>query len=531
VRRDPAGELPRVAAALLTAPRAAQAPVLAGEEALDAGALSVLVRGLAELEELGEQLEAHELISVLEQLPVRAGVAPGPGIVLLAEPLAVRARRFRTVFVCGLQEGVFPRPGAPDPFLADERRRELAAGSRLRLGLREDALARERYLFYACISRATEQVVLSYSSSDEEGNLALPSPFIADVAELLDSEWAGRRRTRLLADVVWKPGEAPTARDHARALAASAAPALGAPPTPRYELTDAALAQVRHRELASAGALESYADCPVKWLVERELQPERFDLESDPLARGSYMHAVLERLLTRLGGPVTPDSLPRALAILDELAEELPAPVAQGRPAAVRAAARNSIAADLRRYLEHEAASGSGWGLAGLEVRFGFTDEEGSLPALELDGDVRLRGVIDRIDTDGAGRAAVRDYKSGSARAEHPGARWAADRQLQVALYMLAVRQLLGLEPVGGFYQPLGGGDLRPRGAYRDDVDLGAGVVDRDQRSGDELGELLDDAARRAVELAGELRAGRLTPCPETCTRDGCAFPGICRAV
>jgi len=124
----------------------------------------------------------------------------------------------------------------------------------------------------------------------------------------------------------------------------------------------------------------------------------------------------------------------------------------------------------------------------------------------------------------------VRDYKSGSARPEHQGARWAADRQLQVALYMLAVRQLLDLEPVAGFYQPLGGGDMRPRGVYLEGATPGEGLVGNDARDQDELDELLDEARARAVALALRLRAGELEPCPSTCSRDGCKYPGICRA-
>ncbi|HWE32788.1 MAG TPA: PD-(D/E)XK nuclease family protein [Solirubrobacteraceae bacterium] len=528
---DPVGGLRHVAASLLVAPRAGSAPVLGVSESLDARAVGVLVRALDDLSELNEELEPAELISVLAELPVRAGLAAAPGRVLLAEPLAIRARRFRAVFVCGLQEGVFPRPGVPDPFLSDERRRELATAAGLRLGVREDTLARERYLFYACVSRATERVVLSWCSSDEEGNLALPSPFIADVAELFEPGWLERRRTRLLADVVWPPSQAPVAREWERSAAAAGAPAAGEPPAPRYALTEAALALVRHSELLSAGALEGYADCPVRWLVQRELQPERFDPESDSLARGSYIHVVLERLLARLAGPVTPESLPDALRLLAELIKEVPTPIGAGRPAPVRAAALAQIEADLRRYLEHEAGSGPGWRQAGLELRFGFADEESSLPALSLgDGEVRVRGVIDRVDVDGAGHAIVRDYKSGSVRQRHPSARWGADRQLQVPLYMLAVRQLLGLEPAAGFYQPLGGGDLRARGAFVEGASVG-GVVDRDARSPEEVDELLDDAAARAVALALRLRSGDVTPCPETCTRGGCAFPGICRAV
>ena len=172
---------------------------------------------------------------------------------------------------------------------------------------------------------------------------------------------------------------------------------------------------------------------------------------------------------------------------------------------------------------------GSEWPVKGIELRFGFDSEE-SLPALELDEDVRLRGIIDRVDADIEGHAIVRDYKSGSARPEHQGARWATDRQLQVALYMIAVRELLGLEPVAGFYQPLGGGDLRARGVFLKGAAPGERLVGNDGRSSEEIEELLDEARWRALALAGRLRAGELEPCPATCSRDGCKYPGICRA-
>ena len=64
-------------------------------------------------------------------------------------------------------------------------------------------------------------------------------------------------------------------------------------PSPLHSLSDSALRHVRHSEILSGGALETYGDCPVKWLVERELQPARFEPDPDPIVRGSYMHAVL----------------------------------------------------------------------------------------------------------------------------------------------------------------------------------------------------------------------------------------------
>ena len=55
-------------------------------------------------------------------------------------------------------------------------------------------------------------------------------------------------------------------------------------------------------------------------------------------------------------------------------------------------------------------------------------------------------------------------------------------------------------------------------------------MVATDARAGEELDEMLADAAERAVALAGALRAGELEPCPQTCSRDGCRYPAICRS-
>jgi ATP-dependent helicase/DNAse subunit B len=540
---DIPAELARHARRLFSLPHRGSAALLDTDEEQDAHALAALLRAVGELEELGlgDQLSGTRVLDLLEELELAPRAPALSGAVLLAEPLAIRARRFRAVFVCGLGEGEFPLPGASEPFLSDEQRHELALSAGLRLAPAESALERERYLFYACLSRAGERIALSYRSSDEEGNLALPSPFIADVADLFVPEWPERRRRRLLADVVWSADEAPTERERALAAAHERSLRGGSVPGPSSDegpgvrvLGEAALAHVRHSEVVSGGALESFADCPVRWLVERELAPERFDPEPDALTRGSYMHTALEETIARLEGPVTAESLPDAVRILDDVLQELPPTIAAGRPEPVREAMLRGVAADLTRYLEREAAGGAGWEPRGLELRFGFTDEQGSLPLLPLRrGDERafLRGVIDRVDVDpeGSRRAIVRDYKSGSARPEHQVARWQADRQLQVALYMIAVRELLGLEPVAGLYQPLGGGDLRPRGVFLEGTPIGSGVVANDAREQAALDEVLAEAEERAVELAMELRSGRLEPCPQTCSRDGCRYPGICR--
>ena len=528
---DPGAQLCALARRVFAIPHRRAAATLTAAEGLDARALATLIRAIEEIAELGQPPSRDELVALLDELTVDGRVDGGDDEVLLAEPLEIRARRFRAVFVCGLQEGEFPRPARLDPFLSDERRRELAACSGLRLRPLDDALDRERYLFYTTISRATELVALSYRSCDEEGNLELRSPFVADVAELFGSSWSERRARRLLADVVWDPDEAPTAAELARSMAAARAPAAGERPTVARTLGEVSLARLRHTEILSAGALESYADCPVKWLVERELRPGTLEPESEAIARGNVMHEALERVLSELGEPLTPASLQAAREILERvLAADGGTRLGVGRPEVVREAALWAIEADLRRYLAQESRAGADLRVAALEQKFGF-DEEGSLPALELGEGadrVLVRGAIDRIDVDGHGRAIVRDYKSGAYRPAWPAARWGADRQLQVALYLLVVQDLTPFQPAAGFYQPLRGDDLRARGMYLDGTDFGA--VSGDARGPDEFADQLVQASDRAVALATTLRSGALTPCPQTCTREGCAYPGICRS-
>ena len=67
---------------------------------------------------------------------------------------------------------------------------------------------------------------------------------------------------------------------------------------------------------------------------------------------------------------------------------------------------------------------------------------------------MRLRGRIDRVDVGAGGEALVYDYKSGKAPLP---TQWVARGDLQIALYVRVVEQLLGLTRVGGFYQPLSG--------------------------------------------------------------------------
>ena len=123
----------------------------------------------------------------------------------------------------------------------------------------------------------------------------------------------------------------------------------------------------------------------------------------------------------------------------------------------------------------------------------------------------------------------MRDYKTG--RTTFPVAKWEDKNRLQVALYMLAVRELMGLEPVGGLYVSLGNGE-KPRGLVRRDAasSLGGGVAANDTRDEAGFEDQLHRARERVSELAARMRSGEVRPCPETCAwNGGCSYPSICR--
>ena len=533
---------------LFCAPRRAAASVLGADERDEASALAAGRRALGELRELariapelapataGELARSLARVELIGEEAGRGAVAgPGAaggnspsGAVAVLDPLALRARRVRALFVCGLQEGVFPARARPQPFLAEEERRRLAEVSGLRLGEQEDVLAAERYLLYAAVSRPQERLFLSWHVADDEGEATSRSLFVDDVCDLFADSLCELRARRPLGAVDGLP---------------AGGSSRGAAPASRALRDERLLAQLREH-VWSPSSLERWIACPMSWFVERMLRPDRFDPDPEPLARGALAHAALKDTLEGLrretgSARLTPASLARARELLEralaENAAEHPLSTTPERGTAVR----RRLQADLERYLEHAAAAESPLEPFALELGFGFaegerhagTDEHGEaseLPALELGDGVRLRGRIDRVDASAGGEAVVYDYKGGRAPA---GARWIRDGSVQVALYMRAVESLLRMSVVGGFYQPLTGEDLRARGVLDGDAGIELECVRSDVLEHDEARELVEQAVALALAAAGEAGRGELQARPPTCAfRGGCMFPSICRS-
>jgi ATP-dependent helicase/DNAse subunit B len=527
---------------LFSAPRRRAAELLSVEALDEARALAEGARVLAQLRELARlapelaPATAAELARVLAKVELFSGDRPAPGAVAVLDPLALRARRVRTLFVCGLQEGVFPARARVQPLLSEQERRRLAEVSGLRLGEQVDLLAAERYLLYAAVSRPEEHLVLSWHSADDEGQTTPRSLFVDDVCDLFEQGLFTSRARRALGAV-----DAP-ARLGAP-VAASAGVHDGAGDGARSERPDEPLRDARLlEELAarpwSASAMERWIGCPVAWFVQRLLRPDALDPDPEPLAQGSLRHTALERTLMRLreetgSARLTHANLARARELLAEAMQEGEV----GKPLSVsperRVAVRRRLQADLDRYLAREAEGEAPLEPRELELGFGVLEgddrgEPSELPAFELGGGVQLRGRIDRLDVGEHGEAVVYDYNGG--KVPLGASKWIEDGKLQVALYMSAVEQLLGVRVVGGFYQPLTGDDLRPRGVLDGDSGIELDCVSSDVREHDEVRELLDRALSAARDVAAQAAAGRLQARPDSCAfRGGCEFPTICR--
>jgi RecB family exonuclease len=442
------------------------------------------------------------------------------------------------MFVASLQDGDFPRRDTGGPLLSDEARAGLA------LPPRKKAEVEDRYLFSVCLSRPKQRLWLSWRSADDEGGATARSPFIDEVREMLDpplpsdleqrdEALAAEAAGRGVADSVFSPGMAPSRRELLRAEAALAGD--GALPRERLRPGPLSLEPVKERmramELFGPSTLEEYATCPYRWFVDHELQPQRIGPEEESLDVGSVAHQVLEALYDAPPADRKPtranvgEWIGRARVLIDELG-----PGRLPRERADTAAALRRVEGLVVAFLADEARASTPFTPEHAEASFGFDrSDKGPLP-LAGGG---VHGQIDRIDLGPDGEALVQDYKSG-ANVEGGAGMLERKGRLQLQLYMLAARELWGLDLAGGLYRPLGGRkDRQPKGLLRKSSrdDLASLDPRRNDHLDDEAFErVLSEAQAKAEEIIEAMHRGDIgrRPIHNSCP-DYCDFQQICR--
>jgi len=481
-----------------------------------------VVDDLGRLDAVGEPASPGVFEALLEE---RLASEPEPRAeerrarVFVGSVSSARGLAFDRLFLLGLTERVFPRPVRQDPLLPD-RERERIRGLEGTLPLRRDAPGEEAFLFALTLAAAPERTLSWSRIEPAEARPRVPSAFLLDAVSrdrgmLVDDGALDAIADRVPLDRLVPAGriaaerpEDPVPHDPARRIDAwnaidaaefdrlVAAGAVGAGRfdrlaglsspglrrsvlrhdlrwrTPYFTPADGvlesetALAALERRiggRAWSASGLETYADCPYRFFVEKVLGVERLEPPESldritPLDRGSLIHAVLRRFLAEHGGDLAAgaasgDGRARLKAALAEVCrretERVGAVTPVGFPLTWSVDAQR-LADDLGAWLDFELDRPDPLRPEAFELAFGGradpddTDRRSTGVPVTLDlpsaGETEFQGRIDRVDLDAAGtRARVTDYKTGRKydSAEEVGVE--GGLHLQLPIYLLAL--------------------------------------------------------------------------------------------
>ncbi|MFE9422980.1 ATP-dependent helicase [Kitasatospora sp. NPDC006697] len=411
------------------------------------------------------EVEAQDIAA--DTLTVRAA---RPEAVRLMTAHRSKGLEWRLVVVAGVQEGLWP----------DLRRRgSLLEADRIgRDGLAEPLtpgalLAEERRLFYVAATRAKERLIVTAvkapaEDGDEPSRLLrelyreetdprtgkvlarTPAVTVADVAHRPRRPLSVAALVAELRAVTVDPSRSPELRRAAAerlARLATATDETGAPLVPQahpdrwWGLADLTSNPVPLREpelpvQLSGSGLEQLENCSLQWFLTKEVGAQ--GATSGAQGFGNVLHALADEV----GSGRTPADLAVLLERLDSVWDAL-AFDAPWKSDQEKGNARTA----LERFLHWHVLERDRTTLA-TEHDFDLT-----LPVGEVA--VRIRGVLDRVEQDAAGRAYVVDFKTGK---QAPSDRSLPEHR-QLAVYQLAVREgaldgLLNERP------PLGGAEL-----------------------------------------------------------------------
>jgi superfamily I DNA/RNA helicase/RecB family exonuclease len=427
----------------------------------------------------------------------------GDGVAVVSAHAAL-GREWDFVVIAGLQEGLWPNVVPRGGVLATQQLVDVLDGIADGTSTRAPLLAEERRLLIAALGRARSRVLVTAVDGDEGDDALLPSPFCDELAALAterpDGDADPVRAPRVLAPsavvgrlraVVCAPEGA--VDDEARICAATQLARLveaGVPcasPAQWYATTAVSTDQPlwsgdEHVVTLSPSKLQTLADCPLRWLLERHGGSEGRDVRS---ALGTLVHALVS------DGEKTEGQM---LAELESVWKALPFDAAWHS-----ANELERHRAMLTAFIEWRAQTRGELTEVGTEI-----DVDGVVaPSGSGQPGVRVRGRVDRLERDAEGRLVVVDVKTGKS----PVSKDDAQRHAQLAMYQLAIAE--GVLPQG---DEAGGGRL----VYLGKIGV-AGATERDQNPMTTDGR--DEWHERVRQAAGATRG------PEFVARinDGCA--------
>ncbi|MFF7193925.1 ATP-dependent helicase [Streptomyces sp. NPDC008079] len=461
-----------------------------------------------------EELSAHDIVA-----DTLGGPAVRPDAVRLMTAHRSKGLEWRLVVVAGVQDGVWPDLRRRGSLLEADRIGTDGLAPPLSQGA---LLAEERRLFYVAATRARERLlVTAVKSANDDGDQ--PSRFLAELGVPPQDVTHRSRRPLAVAALVAElrattvdPAASPALRDAAaRRLAKLAAlnddgyalvPA--AHPDRWWGLYEPTRSTVPLRDrdqpvVLSGSALDQLANtCALQWFLGREVKAEPPSTAAQGF--GNVVHVLADEVASG-----------RAPADLDVLMERLDSvwdALAFDAPWKSRQEKENARAA-LERFLRWHVMERGRTPVA-TEHGFDVTLEAG-------DARVRIRGSMDRVETDAEGNAYVVDFKTGRSKptaaevTHHP----------QLAVYQLAVREG-AVDPLFNDTRPPSGGaelvQLRLGATRKEGGETVPAVQRQEPLAGEWAQELLAEAAGRVLDE-------RFTPSTgQHCAN--CAFRAACTA-
>ncbi|WP_079062534.1 ATP-dependent helicase [Streptomyces pseudovenezuelae] len=463
-----------------------------------------------------EEIDAEDIAAdTLTRRAVR------PDAVRLMTAHRSKGLEWRLVVVAGVQEGLWP----------DLRRRgSLLEADRIgRDGLAEPLtpgalLAEERRLFYVAATRARERlVVTAVKAPADDGDQ--PSRFLTELG-VEPKDVTGRPRRPLsvaalvaeLRATTVDPRVSDTLREAAaRRLARLAALADedGRPLVPSahpyrwwgmFEPTESKV-PLRNRDqpvVLSGSALDQLANtCALQWFLGREVKADAPATVAQGF--GNVVHVLADE--------VASGHTPADLAVLMERLDSVWNALAFDAPWKSAQEKENARVA-LERFLKWHVMDRTGRTPVASEHDFDVTLEAGEV-------EVRIRGQMDRVETDAEGRAYVVDFKTG----KQPVSSAEVEQHPQLAVYQLAVREGAVDEAFDGVRPEPGGAELvqlRQGAPKRDGGETLPKVQAQEPLEGEWVGDLLATAAGKVLDERFTPNAG------QHCTH--CAFRASCSA-
>jgi superfamily I DNA/RNA helicase/RecB family exonuclease len=433
--------------------------------------------------------------------------ARGDGVSLVTAHGAA-GREWTVVAIAGVQEGSWPDLRLRGSLLGVERLVDLLSGvDGDGVSATAPILAEERRLFYVAASRAKQTLLVSAVAGEDEQ----PSRFVDDLEANsadesgVDSRMKPPGRSLVLAELVGELRNAvcdsrtdPERRQRAaRQLARLAEAGVpGAHPDSWYGVAEASTAEPLYGSgdvvRISPSTVDTLARCPLRWLIERHGGSDPAQLAA---VTGTLVHGLAQAAASGMDDQRLREALDEAWAKVDA-----------GAPWFSRRE-RNRVEQMVRNFLSWLETSRDELKQLGVEQ-----DIEVELPLGEDGMLVRLRGRVDRLESDKDGRPVIVDLKTGKTPVT------AADAELhpQLAAYQLSVL-------LGAF-----GKDKRPGGAklvYLAKSNNKTGATQREQPALD------DDSGKRWLDLVRDVAASASGPeyqANENVDCDRCPARGSC---